>query len=67
MKFGWQWEGEQAVHSLLREQTEAPVPRIISFDSEHQRIDRDYLFMERMSGTPLSDFAGLTNRMFDKW
>lgn len=54
---------EPELHALLRERTEAPVPEILAFDASHRRIDRDYLLMKRMPGTPLSDFAGLTGRM----
>jgi aminoglycoside phosphotransferase (APT) family kinase protein len=56
---------EPNLHRLLRERTAAPVPEIIAFDDSHERIDRDYLIMERMPGTPLSDHAGLTPGMLE--
>lgn len=45
---------EPALHGLLRERTDAPVPAILAHDFGHSEIDRDYLIMERVPGTPLS-------------
>jgi aminoglycoside phosphotransferase (APT) family kinase protein len=54
---------EPELHALLRQRTDAPIPEILAFDASHRQLHRDYLLMERMPGTPLSDFAGLTSRM----
>jgi aminoglycoside phosphotransferase (APT) family kinase protein len=51
---------EPGLHALLREQADAPVPAILGCDFSHAEIDRDYLLMERLPGTPISDHPGLT-------
>jgi aminoglycoside phosphotransferase (APT) family kinase protein len=51
---------EPTLHALLRKQTDVPVPAILVSDFSHSEIDRDYLLMERIPGTPLSGQAGLT-------
>jgi aminoglycoside phosphotransferase (APT) family kinase protein len=50
---------EPGLHALLREKTDAPVPAILAHDFGHVEIDRDYLLMERLPGTPLCDHPGL--------
>jgi aminoglycoside phosphotransferase (APT) family kinase protein len=56
---------EPDLHALLREQTDVPVPQILVADSDNERIGRDYLVMQRLPGTPISDFVGLTSRLFE--
>lgn len=51
---------EPALHAVLRERTDVPVPAILANDFLKTEIDRDYLIMEWMPGTPLSGQAGLT-------
>jgi aminoglycoside phosphotransferase (APT) family kinase protein len=51
---------EPALHALLRERTDVPVPAILAHDFSHTEIDRDYLLMERLPGTPISDHPGQT-------
>ena len=46
---------EPAIHRLLRDQTTVPVARIRAFDESHEAIDRDFLLMDRLPGTALSD------------
>ena len=46
---------EPPLHALLRENTSAPVPRIIAYDDSHAVIGRDYLLMERLPGRPLTE------------
>ena len=46
---------EPGIHALLLEKTTVPVARILAFDESHETIDRDFLLMERLPGTPLSD------------
>ena len=48
---------EPGLHSLLREQTSVPVPRIIAYDNSRELIDRDFLLMERLPGRPLTETA----------
>jgi aminoglycoside phosphotransferase (APT) family kinase protein len=52
---------EPALHALLRQRTDIPVPAVLAHDFGHTAIDRDYLLMERLNGTPLSGHAGLTS------
>ena len=52
---------EPGLHAAIQARTSVPVPTIIAHDSSHERIDRDYLVMERMPGTPISDHPGLTH------
>jgi fructosamine-3-kinase len=56
---------EPTLHALLREQTEVPVPAILLSDFSHSEIDRDYLLMEQMPGTPLSSQADLAPATLD--
>jgi aminoglycoside phosphotransferase (APT) family kinase protein len=46
---------EPALHRLLRERTEVPVAEVVAFDESHDRIDRDFILMERLPGIALSD------------
>ena len=56
---------EPALHTLLRKQTNVPVPAILVSDFSHSEIDRDYLLMEQMPGTPLSGQTRLTPATLD--
>jgi aminoglycoside phosphotransferase (APT) family kinase protein len=56
---------EPALHSLLRERTDVPVPAIVARDFSRQDLDRDYLLMERMPGMPISGLGNLDPRAFD--
>jgi aminoglycoside phosphotransferase (APT) family kinase protein len=56
---------EPARHALLRERTDVPVPAIVAQDFRRAEIDRDYLLMERMPGTPISGLGGLNRRACD--
>jgi aminoglycoside phosphotransferase (APT) family kinase protein len=55
---------EPGLHEIIRERTSAPVPEILLHDASHRVIDRDYLIMERVPGTPLSDHPSLTAESF---
>ncbi len=46
---------EPAIHRLLREETRVPVARVVALDDSRETIDRDFLLMERLPGTALSD------------
>jgi fructosamine-3-kinase len=50
---------EPALHALIRAETAIPVAAVIAHDFSRTRIDRDYLLMTALSGTPLSDARGL--------
>lgn len=56
---------EPTLHALLKERTDVPVPAILTHDFGRTEIDRDYLLMERLPGTPISHIAGLTQDAFD--
>ncbi len=45
---------EPQLHTLLRAETDVPVPRVFAFDDTHTLIDRDYMLMERLPGRPLT-------------
>lgn len=46
---------EPGIHALLLAKTTVPVARILAFDDSRDAIDRDFLLMERLPGTALSD------------
>jgi len=46
---------EPGIHGLLLEKTTVPAAPILAFDESHEVIDRDFLLMERLPGTALSD------------
>jgi len=56
---------EPELHALIRAQTTVPVAEVVGHDFTRTRIDRDYLLMAALPGTPLSDFPGLTRVQFD--
>src|SRR3954465_8120315 len=56
---------EPALHALLRERTDVPVPALLAHDFSRRDIDRDYLLMERMPGMPTSSMANLAHRQLD--
>jgi aminoglycoside phosphotransferase (APT) family kinase protein len=51
---------EPALHALIRAQTTIPVAEVVGHDFSRTRVERDYLLMTALPGTPLSDFPGLT-------
>lgn len=46
---------EPAIHKVVLEKTNIPVPGIFVFDDSRKHIDRDYLIMEHMEGQSLSE------------
>jgi len=46
---------EPVIHERLLAETDVPVPPILAHDFSRERIDRDFLIMPRLPGTPLSD------------
>lgn len=55
-----------ALHALLRERTDVPVPAILAQDFSRTEIDRDDELMERLPGMPLVHLRGLTHDTFDE-
>ncbi|MFP4053242.1 MAG: phosphotransferase family protein [Phycisphaerae bacterium] len=46
---------EPGIHQRLLAETHVPVPPIVAADFSRQRIDRDYVLMPRLPGSPLSE------------
>ena len=46
---------EPRLHRLIRERTSLPVPAILAHDTKHAVTNHDYLIMEYLEGTPLSE------------
>jgi len=53
---------EPDIHALVRAHTAIPVAQVVGHDFSRTRIDRDYLLMSALPGTPLSNVAGLGHR-----
>lgn len=51
---------EPALHELIRAETSMPVAEIVGYDFGHTRIDRDYLLLRALPGTPISEAHRLT-------
>ena len=48
---------EPAIHRRLLAETSVPVPPILAYDFSRRRIDRDFLVMPLLPGTPMSSAA----------
>jgi len=57
---------EPRLYHLIRATTTVPVAELIGHDFSRTLIDRDYLIMAALSGTPLSDAAGLTQARLNR-
>jgi Ser/Thr protein kinase RdoA (MazF antagonist) len=51
---------EPALHNLVRDKTSIPVAGVAGHDFSRARVDRDYLLMTALPGTPLSDLPHLS-------
>ncbi len=56
---------EPGIHGAIRRDTTAPVPKIIAADFSHGLLERDFLLMERIPGTPLSEVNDFSKRDLD--
>ncbi len=56
---------EPQLHALLRAETTVPVAEILAYDDSRALLDRDYLLMERLPGSSLTD-ARLTRSQVDR-
>jgi aminoglycoside phosphotransferase (APT) family kinase protein len=56
---------EPEIHELVLEKTKVPVPRILLYDDTRRIMDRNYLVMEYMEGTPLSE-TSVSRRDLDR-
>jgi fructosamine-3-kinase len=57
---------EPDLHALIRAETNIPVAEIIGHDFSRTQIDRDYVLLAALPGTPLSDIPGLTAARFNR-
>ncbi len=48
---------EPEIHRLIQERTDVPIPTILAHDFSRERIDRDYLIMNRVPGAAMSEVA----------
>lgn len=55
---------EPALHALIRDKTNIPAPEIVGYDFSRTQIERDYILMVALPGTPLSDVPDLTRSQF---
>jgi aminoglycoside phosphotransferase (APT) family kinase protein len=46
---------EPGIHGLLLRETSVPVARIVAFDDSHSVIPRDYVLMERLPGSSMTE------------
>jgi fructosamine-3-kinase len=51
---------EPPLHDLIRARTTIPVAEVIAHDFTRTRIDRDYLLLSVLPGTPLSNARGIS-------
>lgn len=61
---------EPSIHRRLRDETDVPVPEITAYDFSRELIDRDYLIMPKLPGTPLSECSlsrSALQRVFREW
>lgn len=63
---------EPEIHQLISQKTTIPIPDILAYDFSRKLIDRDFLIMNRMPGTPLSQMQHRLSRqqlmrVFREW
>jgi aminoglycoside phosphotransferase (APT) family kinase protein len=57
---------EPDLHSLIRAETRLPVAEVVGYDFGRSCVDRDYLLMTALPGTPLSAASGITRSQFGR-
>ena len=57
---------EPSLHALIHAQTTIPVAEVVGHDFNRTRIDRDYLLMTALTGTPISDIPHITRDQFHR-
>jgi fructosamine-3-kinase len=57
---------EPPLHDLIRARTTIPVAAVIAHDFTRTRIDRDYLLLTALPGTPLSNARGVSRAQLAK-
>ncbi len=53
---------EPGLHTLLHDKTSTPIPKIYAFDDTHEIVDSDFLLMERLQGTTMSEARGVNSK-----
>ncbi len=51
---------EPELHALIQANTDIPIATIVGYDFSRSHIDRDYLLMEALPGTPISQAQWMT-------
>jgi len=57
---------EPDLHALIRANTTLPVADIVGYAFDRARVDRDYVLMTALPGTPLSDVPDLAPAWFER-
>ncbi len=57
---------EPELHAIIRAQTTIPVAEVVGYDFSRTYLDRDYLLMTCLPGTPLSDTNHLSPAQFQR-
>lgn len=57
---------EPELHTIISATTTIPLAQVVGYDFSRTQLDRDYLLMTALPGTPLSDATGLTRAQFDR-
>lgn len=57
---------EPDLHTLIGAQTDIPIARIVGHDFSRTQIERDYLLMEALPGTPLSNAHWLSQSVLNR-
>jgi len=63
---------EPELHQKIQAATQIPIPTILAYDFTRERIDRDYLIMNRMPGKSLAEMRGQLSstqleKIFRQW
>ena len=57
---------EPSLHNLILKRTGLPVAAIVGHDFSRQQINRDYMLMRALPGTPLSEVRGLPSSHLER-
>lgn len=56
---------EPEIHEIVRSETSIPAAEILAHDTSRKVVDRNFLIMEKLPGTALSDISGLSMDFYD--
>jgi aminoglycoside phosphotransferase (APT) family kinase protein len=57
---------EPELHALIGDQTSIPIAEVVGCDFTRAHLDRDYLVVTALPGTPLSEVTGFTSLQFQR-